>query len=714
MTDTINNIMTRVMGLDVVSHYKQMMMEGLMSSFPLINPKELEGAIDWAITTNYENHPAKLNNNYIRKTMDGTLLDILEYIQRLEPIITSSGVLFKKHKEVDNPLSRVINGFLKQRKIFKKEMFKYPKGSAMFEKYNLLQLLEKLNANAVYGILGNCTSAVYNIYVAEAVTRQGQSYISASIIFFESFLADNVKFNSLNEVITFIHNVVSETPDRQLDDSVFLDRNIDRAECFYKLMTNADPLIWVPTEKEMSLIWDRLCALSQEDINRIYYKNNLYTFCELPVINDMIIDILETLEYPYIDPNEPPECIRDKLNSLVTIVKEYVYYHHQYLDKLDRVQYMQRDVDAITDTDSCIVSLDAWYRFVLEKVYNKNLKLSRRRFNLCEILEVDEWGDKPPRYMVEDAEPNLDYNFYTDEVVDIHRRMTPCELVPQDGLCFSIVNILSYMCSQFVTDYIGRYCDAANSSEGHTHYKMVMKNEMHLARVLLTDNIRNYASNLVRQESSQIPDNMDARLIVAGLPINKSTLPDQIKSRLKQILYEDILNSGPIDQVAIMKKMILVEKEIIDNIMAKKTDFYKPDNISSLRSYAKDPMSVNGLVASIIYNEVRDPDMPAINLDERNKIFKVKVNINRNNVGKIRDSYPEVYARLCKLLEHPVLSTKLTTIAFPMGSEVPDWILEFVDIPTIVNNNLKNFPLESIGLQRLNNDSVNYSNIISV
>ncbi len=118
--------------------------------------------------------------------------------------------------------------------------------------------------------------------------------------------------------------------------------------------------------------------------------------------------------------------------------------------------------------------------------------------------------------------------------------------------------------------------------------------------------------------------------------------------------------------------------------------------------------------ASLVYNELRTEDMPAINLEERNKIYKVKTNINRNNVDKIKDKYPEIHAKLLKLMEHPTLASKLDTIAFPIDSQVPDWILEFVDVATIVNDNLKNFPLDSIGLKRLDNDSINYSNIISL
>ena len=345
----MNQEQTRLLATKVVQEYKIVLMDALQHSFPLLSKEELNDAINYSILKRYNNPKASLDNNYTKKRFDGTLLDVLDYINSCEPIITSSGVLFKKHKKANNPLSKMIMGFLEKRAKDKAEMFKYPKGSEMFQKYNLFQLLDKLDANAVYGCLGNCSSMYYNIYVAEAVTRQGRSYISCSIMFFESFLGNNVKFNSLNEIITFIHNVCSEKNNRKFADNYILDRDITKAECFYKLLNTVDPLLWIPTEKEMSLIWEYLRGLDKEDINRIYYKNNLYSFVDLPVATDLVKKILCALDVPFINPNKPPKYIKDDLDILVDMIKEYVYYKYPYIDKLDRIEYMQRDICMICD-----------------------------------------------------------------------------------------------------------------------------------------------------------------------------------------------------------------------------------------------------------------------------------------------------------------------------------------------------------------------------
>lgn len=705
---------SQLLALKPVQEYKRIMLEGLSNSFPALDLNSLNEAIEYIIINNYYNGKVTLDNNYTKKEIDGTVIDILNYIQNLEPIKTSSGVLFKKHKDAVNPLSKMIMKFLDQRAAYKKQMFKFPKGSAEYEKYNLLQLLEKLNANATYGVLGNSTSLYYNIYVAESVTRQGRSYISCSIMLFEALLANNVKFNSLNEIIVFINNIQHEESKRKLDDRLILDRDITREECFFKIMNTVDPMIWIPTEEEMVLVWDYICGLNREDINRIYYKNNLYTFCDLPIITDLIIKILCKLQYPFMNPNSAPSEVKEDLDLLVTFIKEYVYYDKPYIDKLDRIEYMTRDIVAVSDTDSTIISFDGWYNYVLEKVYNIDMPIKHEKIHMVDVINADEFGDRPLREMVEIVEPRFDYNFYTDEVVEIERLVEPCKLIPQDSLRYSIINIMAYVCSDLIVDYLAKYCEITGSAEEGVKCRMIMKNEFLFGSLLLTPNRRNYADIQILQEGHIIPDSQKTRLAIMGLPINKTTLSDDIKRKLQKILYEDILTAEKIDQVHIMKQLVFIEKEIYTSIMNGEIAYYKPDNIAPMASYSKNPLEVNGVLASVIYNKLKDPDMPAINLEERNKIFKVKINLNRNNVSLIKDTYPEVYDRMVSLLQDPILGSKCSIIGFPYDSSIPKWVIPFVDVATIVNDNLKNFPLDSVGLKRLDNDNVNYSNIIQL
>ena len=129
-----------------VRNYKQTMLENMQSHYPLLSPQELDEAIDWAIANNHKIGKAVLDNNYTKQTVEGTTLDILRYIEAVKPIETASGVLYMRHDEIDNPLSRMIQGFLKQRKAYKKEMFKHPRGSYEYSFYDLMQSNMKVMA----------------------------------------------------------------------------------------------------------------------------------------------------------------------------------------------------------------------------------------------------------------------------------------------------------------------------------------------------------------------------------------------------------------------------------------------------------------------------------------------------------------------------------------------------------------------------------------
>ena len=144
---------------EIIRRYKEVMMSAIKHSFPLLSQVELSDAIDYSIIKRCKNGEAVIKNNYTNKIINSNVLEVLDYIMSCEPIVTSAGVFFKKHKDTDNPLARMIRSFVELRSQHKAEMFKYPKGHEMFNKYNLLQLLDKLDGNAKPGG-AYCSNAV--------------------------------------------------------------------------------------------------------------------------------------------------------------------------------------------------------------------------------------------------------------------------------------------------------------------------------------------------------------------------------------------------------------------------------------------------------------------------------------------------------------------------------------------------------------------------
>ena len=171
-----------------IEEYKQQMHRMLKMLYPSITNYELDLAIQYSIDKRFKNVDITVNNNYKRRTVNTTLLEVSDIIKTQQPIITAYGVMFKRHKkDYNTPFYNLLETFITNRTKFKNKMFEYPKGTEDFQKYNLLQLLAKIDCNAVYGILGQYSSMIYNLYLAQSVTFQGRACISAAILFFESF-----------------------------------------------------------------------------------------------------------------------------------------------------------------------------------------------------------------------------------------------------------------------------------------------------------------------------------------------------------------------------------------------------------------------------------------------------------------------------------------------------------------------------------------------
>lgn len=688
----------------IFKEYKKATIPILKYSFPHLSNYELERAVDYSIAKRCKDTDAYIYNNYTETRYDMTLLKITEYILSREPVMTSYGVLFKRHAHAPNLLSDMIQGFLENRAKEKGLMLENPKGSEEYEKHNLLQGLYKIDANGTYGSLGQPNCLFYNLYVVASITTQGRSLISAASLQFEMFLNNNCKFSSFNEVITFMNNVVSEKPNRKYKDYNILDREITRIECLNKLILSCG-FDYIPNEKDIQILWNILLNMEQTEINRIYYKNNLYAFMENKLMTNMVISLLKTLDVPYADPNHPPECIQPELKVFTDIMMEYVYYGHQIIDRLDKYDNMYRSVSIITDTDSSIISLDGWYHYVLEKTYGVDMELKHTETDAVTYMDIIS-GDEPTNELTEEVEMD-EYSFYNEDVIKVKRAVNDNKIIPQDGLRYSIINIMAYCLSELINDYMTQYVANSFATKPDGKCKMILKNEFLFRRVLLTTKKKNYASKQEVQEGKSIPE--EYSLDVKGLPMNKSILNNEVRSRLKEILYDDILNTEVVDQIKVMKSIAKLEKDIFDSLASGDKSYYKPLRIKSIHSYAK-PMSIQGIKASVVYNTIREGNMEIIDLNEINSIDVIKVMINRSNVEDIKDSHPSVYQKLLDLLSKDEFKGKIDSIAMPLDEPTPDWILHYINYETIISDNIV-FPLESLGIYE---GKSTYTNILKL
>lgn len=676
-----------------INKYRDMMIRMLSISRCDLPLGMIEQAIDYSIRKRFKDAEINIENNYKKMILNTTLLDTCDYIDENKPIFTSSGVLFQRHEKSVNLIGKMIDKFLSNRKVAKKEMFKYERGTEEFAFWNLKQLLAKRDTNAIYGAMGQYSCILYNIFVAEATTTQGRSMISSSILFFEAFLANNVKFSSLNDIITFIDNVITE--DRVFDDSAILDRNISNQECFTKIMSTCGFNGYVPTEEDMEIVWDIIVKLHQEDVNRLYYKNNLYAFFDNTVMRNTIKYILSELKYPFLNPNELPEEIIVPMTELYKIVKEYVYYSHQVIDKLGRVENMMRDVSIIIDTDSTIVSFDSWYKFILSIIDTEEIKICKNVY----------------RFTVEDDNDKL---MKVD--VDINGEKNPDYIYPEDTIRYSIINIISNICGKLIIEYMYNYASKFNTvgvKGSDRDCRLIQKNEFLFKRAIVSEGKKHYADKQEIQEGKMVPNNMNSSMAIMGLEMMKSTLAKQTQQDLREILYNDILDKEEIDQVAILEKLKAIDEKIRTSIMNGERIYLKPSVMKSIDSY-DDPMKIQPIKGSIVYNKIRDEYMAEINMNERCSVDILKVDINTKNILPLKESNPHIYEALVELLNMPAFKTGISAISFPPDVNIPKWMHEYIDFDSIVNGNLKPFPIETIGLPRMSNNNINYTNIIQL
>lgn len=555
-------------------------------------------------------------------------------------------------------------------------------------------------------------SIFYNLYVAGATTAQARLSNAIASVTFEGFLCNNYKFRSLDECIEFINNVISEERLYKCEEIL---NNIPSDTMVFEKIIETCGHGYEPDEDDMQIIWNIISKLGQTNLNRLFYKNNLFAFTENKSISKGLIMILQALERPYLNPNEPPKEILPQLDELWSLMKEFVFYDYGVIDPIERLKFLPRATTLFADTDSNALHLDPWYEYMTDKIKDTPMNIKRIFTTPISEFKTDQFGRLDEFCPVSIREDVRDYDFFTDEVTNRNRMIEPAKIPPQDGVRYSVINIMCFLLDKLINETMITYTKNANSYADGKKCLMIMKNEYLMKTLLLTVSKRNYASWLELQEGTFLEsNNMD----IKGMAIMKSTLNDKSRQAFEDILIEEVMNADEIDQLNILKRVIILEKDIYNSLASGSKEFYKPANIKSFKAYDT-PMSIQGIKGAVVWNAVRGHHLEGIDLETRNSVGIVKVQINPITVEKIKDSHPERYKDIKNLLENEEFfakKKKIDVISIPINVDTPDWVMEFIDYNTIINSNIRNFkkPLESIGIEMFDKVNINYTNIVSL
>ena len=283
-----------------------------------------------------------------RKTVNGRFLNnttnenkvisvesFINYFLNSNSILTGYNVLIKNQNEQTSIAIKALENILDQRKHYKKLMEQSEKGSHEYYYNRVMQLTFKILANSYYGITSMGTSIFYNPLIQNSITTTGQDLIASAIYLVEDLIANNEKYENFDDILRFVAEVKKEKYSIQ----EFLDRNITNEELF-KYLVNHSTFNF--TEEQKYILQKGILKLTEEERNKIYYKNQIPELLKNKYFKDKLPEIFKT-------GNVNKDFINDIVNISVCPLISW--------NKFIRVSTQKRRASIVTDTDSTFVYL---------------------------------------------------------------------------------------------------------------------------------------------------------------------------------------------------------------------------------------------------------------------------------------------------------------------------------------------------------------------
>lgn len=639
-----------------IKEWKAHNMRLLKANYPHKSEEEIEKFLDKKIKERLNNPDGLLVNNYVNKSIKVNLLDLIDWMATTKPIIAGNGTFFRNQEQADNPAANMLDGFLVKRKKYKDNLKVVEKGSYEYATFDRLQKSEKINANSYYGGSGNEAFIFFNLFCAVAVTATAQSLISTTETAFEAFLSNNMPYLNLDDCMNFINNTLNDK--RTLDASFLTDVHLDDVlERIKSGFREYKPEYGV-------YLRNLLETLSQEELNRLYYKNNIYEFALVPKIYKKLTKIFKTLTV-FRDPNKVPKEVKEDLDEIWGYFEEFVMYNHFVFNRIQRLKYEKRKSVIVVDTDSNMIQLSPWIKFITNELYMKN-------------------GD----VIAGKSEEDLLYN---------------------------AINVMNFFITQMVNNTLKTYTKTSNILKQYRP-RINMKNEFLYMRMALSKVKKRYIGSVRLREGEEfIPELLD----IKGHDFVKSSCTPEVKEFMEKIVLDEILYSDNISVARILQRLTDLENIIHESLRNAEKKFFLPRQVKEMEAYKK-PMSIQQFKATLHWNLI----YPDIAIELPSNVYVIKMRLGKgDSLDELRQKYPDIYRRIQKNVFNSgiegISDKELATIAIPSNlTEIPQWIIDFIDYETMVNDNVSKFypVLESLSIPSIKaKSSVQFfSNILDI
>lgn len=365
------------MRLNVVARYENLIQQMYLQTHPDVNPDRVKTLIQTLTEKNIKDIPCVMHNNMTHETIDSTMINTFEWIDERSPIITGNGTFFKQHSEYLAPTVIFLETEQKNRKIKKKEMYKFTPGSIEYNNRNVAQGSIKVIMNSDYGGSGTPLSPFYSIYLPPATTGSAKNMTTTLICCLE-FISGNqdpwAKMNSVNELYDMIFNVLNDTQEREFIEDVY---TVD--DVIQHLVSKTNNL----RLSDIRVLKSYLSTLQPNQLTQLMLSFNIRLVLN-KYLSGNVANIMGYLKEHQIDVSnitkeniqeagygvEPPEEIKHDLDIIKKTVLDNCVYPFMLNDAEIRATNMKRIIVCVTDTDSLMVQFASYLNEFQARVPN--------------------------------------------------------------------------------------------------------------------------------------------------------------------------------------------------------------------------------------------------------------------------------------------------------------------------------------------------------